>query len=365
VASSGGAGTAGSTQAHGGTPNTGGGSDGKGGVTAGAGGGGGAAGSVVADAGAAGAGPDSGGQGGAGGYPALTADQIGTPVRVAGGYGLAESPLWDPCGHQLLFVDVTGGGTGIIYSVGASGAPSVFMSNTANANGLAWDIDGSLVMAQMGGKHIARRDKMGAVKVIEPPGPALHTPDDLDVRSDGTIYFADGDFCPVGNLLGYQSRLPVYSFKPGATMLANDGVVAGPNGIELSPDEKTLYLNAYAEGAVWPFSVAPDGSLTKAAAPLVTGLSKPDSLCLDAAGNLYVAVTTGLLVLRPDGSRIKLISVVSLGSGCLNPGVTNCTFGGDDGKTLYLTNWTTVYKVEGMPIPGLDWVVGRKRTGCN
>jgi gluconolactonase len=140
-------------------------------------------------------------------------------------------------------------------------------------------------------------------------------------------------------------------------MLKNGGTVSGPNGIELSPDEMTLYVDGYSEGAVWPFAVAMDGSLTKAASALATGLTSADSLCLDAAGNLYVGVSTGLQVLRPDGSMVKLIPVSARAT-------TNCTFGGDDGKTLYITAWTDVFKVDNMPIPGLDWVVGMKRAKC-
>jgi gluconolactonase len=305
------------------------------------------------------------GAGGSVSYPMLTADAIGPAARVAGGYTLAESPLWDHCNHRLLFSDAAAGTGGIIYALGADGMVTSFMTNTGKANGLAFDLDGSLLMAKMGAKHIGRRDKTGMVTAIDPPGPALHTPDDLVVGSDGTIYFTDGDFCPIGNLLGYGSVLPVYSFKPGASKLVNQGSVGGPNGIELSPDEKTLYVDAYGEGALWTFAVGDGGKLTKASRALATGLSKPDSLCVDAAGNLYVGVTPGLQVLRPDGTKVKLIPVTALGSGCLNPGVTNCGFGGEDGKTLYITTWQTLYKVEGMPIPGLEWVYNQKRLTCN
>ena len=293
-----------------------------------------------------------------GGYPLLEAGQIGAPVMISDAFMLAESPLWDPCNHQLLFTDVT---ASTINALGADGQISVYASNTNNANGIAWDIDGSLILAQMGGSpgHIARMDSSKNIQTLEPAGsPTLHTPDDTIVRSDGTIYFTDGDFYPIGNILGFSSVLPIYMLKPGGASLVNVGSVSGPNGIEFSPDEKTLYVSAYGGGTVASFAVAADGSLTPGSAA-ASGLTHPDSLCLDAAGNLYVGVSTGLQVLRPDGAPITLIPISS------SSGTTSCGFGGDDGKTLYISAWTTLWKVEGMPIPGQDWLVNRDRLGCN
>jgi gluconolactonase len=300
-------------------------------------------------------------------YPALDPAAIGTPVQIANGFGLAESPVWDPCEHQLLFSDVQGGGgRGVINALGADGNVSVVMMNTANTNGFAYDIDGSLILTQMGGKpgHVARRDLTGTVTVIDPAGSMLHTPDDVVVRSDGTIYFSDGDFCPIGTLLGYLSALPVYMIKPGTSTLVNVGTTTGPNGIELSPDEKVLYVAGYGNGTLSAFDVADDGTPTKRATPLVSGLTDPDSLCLDAAGNLYLGVSSGLQVLRSDGTKVKLIPITAPAGSCTKAGVTNCTFGGDDGKTLYITTWTTLFKIDAMPIPGLDWIVGKQRAKC-
>jgi gluconolactonase len=352
------------TPGVGGTPITG--SGGAGATTAaggtmGAGGGGGAAGQSTGGGGAAGS---DGGAPGAGGtmpvtYPTLDAStQFGTPAQIPStqAFTLAEGPVWDPCGKRVLFTDVN---ASTIYELKSDGSIGAFATGTSNANGIAFDIDGSLILAQMGGNpgHIARRDKTtGVITAIEPPGgPRLHTPDDVIVRSDGTIYFSDGDFPPIGTFnLG---QLPVYALKPGASMLTNGGTVAGPNGVELSPDETTLYVDAYFEGSVYKFAVAADGGLTKGTT-IATGLSSPDSLCLDAAGNLYVGVTQGIQVIRSDGTKLKLIPVTGVQA------TTNCTFGGDDGKTLYITAWTKIFKVDAMPIPGLDWVVNRKRLGC-
>lgn len=297
-------------------------------------------------------------------YPPLAAGAIGTPTQIASGFRLAESPLWDPCTDSLMFSDVQGaGGGGAIHSLSADGKVSIVAMNTGNTNGFAYDIDGSLILAQMTG-HIARRDTSGAVKVLEPSGSGLHTPDDVVVRSDGTIYFSDGDFCPIGNLLGFDSVLPVYMLGPGSATLVQLGTAAGPNGIELSPDEKTLYVAGYGDGTISTFDVAADGTAKKAATSLASGLSNPDSLCLDAAGNLYVGVTAGVQVIAPDGKKVKLIPISAPAGSCSVSGVTNCTFGGDDGKTLYITAWTTLWRIDNMPIPGLDWIVGQKRARC-
>jgi len=357
-----GSGGAGTPTATGGVAAPGQGGKGAGGMMLAQGGAGGAI-MGAAGSGSGGSAAGSGGMPGTGGmtgpvsYPMLDGAMIGSPTQVmlTTAVTLAEGPTWDPCGHQVLFVDVN---ASTIYALSNTGAQTVFMSNTSNANGIAFDpTDGSLVLAQMGGApgHVARRDKSGMVHQIDPAGSMLHTPDDVVVRSDGTIYFTDGDFPPIGTI--NFSALPVYQIPPGTMMLVNGGTLMGPNGIELSPDEKTLYVDAYFGGQVIKFDVAADGKLTKGAA-VASGLTNPDSLCLDAAGNLYVGVSTGLQVLRPDGSMVKLIPITS------SQGVTNCTFGGDDGKTLYITAWTTVWKVTGMPIPGLDFVNNTARIKC-
>ena len=294
---------------------------------------------------------------------AASADVPDSPLSVAGlqptqiqknmRFGLAEGPLWDPCKHALLFADVT---ANVIYSLSTDDEIAVFARDTNNTNGFAFAPDGSLVLAQMAPPgHLARLDPSGQITTLDTGPTALHTPDDVTVGSDGTIFFSDGEFPPIGSInLG---SLPVYALAPGASALEKLGTVGGPNGIELSPDEQTLYVNAYFEGSVIPFKRGPDGKLTKGKA-LITGLSNPDSMCLDAAGNLYVAVTSGLQVISPEGKRIGLIPVRS------TQGTTNCTFGGDDGKTLYITTWTSLWKVTGMPIAGLDWQVNRERLGC-
>ena len=292
-------------------------------------------------------------------YPMLEADQIGEPVRVVNGFDLAESPLWDPCSQRLLFTDVT---ASVIHALEADDSLTDFATGTSNTNGIAFDVDGSLILAQMGGSpgHVARRARDGTVTQIDPAGSALHTPDDVTVRSDGTIYFSDGDFAPIGTLFGAFAQLPVYAIAPGSSALTEVARVGGPNGIELSPDERTLYLSAYGDNQIVPFTIADDGTLTEGA-PLITGLTRNDSMCVDAGGNLYVGTGAGLRVFRPDGTEVTLLPIPGATA---TTGTTSCAFGGADGKTLYITSWTALYRVEGMPIPGADWQINQRRIDC-
>jgi gluconolactonase len=323
---------------------------------------------VAGSASPAGAGGMTAASAGAGGstaltYPALDAAKIGAPSQVAMGFTLAESPIWDHCGKQLLFVDVE---ASTIHTLTSDGKVGVFAMNTNFANGITFDLDGSLLMAQMGGSNghgaLARRDVAGMVTVLvskDTAGLPFHTVDDVVVGSDGAIYFSDGDFAhgTTYTSLGYGAQLPVYALKPGTGTLLKGDTVGGPNGIELSPDEKTLYVDGFGEGTVWKFTIGADGTPKKGTA-LIRGLTNPDSLCVDAGGNLYVGVMAGLQVVSPDGMKIKLIPIAS------SKGVTNCGFGGETGTTLYITAWTGVWKVDNMPIPGLDWNVNKTREKC-
>jgi gluconolactonase len=253
----------------------------------------------------------------------------------------------------------------VIHALDAAGVVSTYRSDTNYTNGMGLDPEGRLVAAEMGGGNggrLVRHNHDGSVDVLASEdlmGRRLHTVDDVVVHRNGTIFFTDADF-PHGpynvNVLTVTLvRLPVYILRPGAAgfELMLGPSVRGPNGIELSPDQKTLYLSAYFEDQVLKYAVAEDGSLTPQGS-LATRLNKADSMCLDAAGNIYVGIETGLQVLRPDGTRVKKLNIASA------DGTTNCTFGGPDGKTLFVTSYEALWKVENMPIPGLDWVHSRE-----
>lgn len=286
---------------------------------------------------------------------------LGKPELISAGFTLTESPLWDHCHDRLLFTDVAAQtihtlDLAVDPDADAGAAIGALVTDTAYANGLAFDPKGALLLAEMGGKSggdIARLNADGTRTVIvdrDASDKPLGTTDDLVVRSDGTIYFTDPVF-PYASFTAFSAAVrPIYRLPTGgsAAELVQEATVSTPNGIELSPDEKTLYVAAYLSGDVLRFAVAKDGSLT-AKDPLVTDLTTPDSMCVDATGNLYVGVSTGLQVISPAGEKLALIPVTSA------RGVTNCTFGGENGRTLYITAWTSLFRVDDMPVVGLDW----------
>ena len=290
--------------------------------------------------------------------PSLNFDDIGSPVEVASTFSLAESPNWDHCTDTLLFVDVD---NAIIHTL-KDGEIGVFMEDSGCTNGMAFDADGNLILAQMGcgpAGRVSRRSRDGDVTVLAQSGPmdaALHTPDDVAVRSDGTIYFTDGDFPHSAHALNLSSLftpLPIYRITPDGTIIQED-VTVGPNGIELSPDEKTLYVSSYFGGQILKYAVADDGSL-QPDGTLVTGVATPDSMCLDVQGNVYLGVATGLMVIAPDGTQLGTIPMQTP-----KGGPTSCGFGGPDGKTLYVSDWTTLFEIDDMPIQGLGWTIDQK-----
>jgi sugar lactone lactonase YvrE len=194
-------------------------------------------------------------------------------------------------------------------------------------------------------------------------GQGINTPDDLTFRSDGVLYFTDPTFASGGQgfptldlpLAGAQG---VYRLTTDGVLHLEDATAAGPNGVNLSPDEKTLYVSYTVAGMVAKFDVAADGSLSNKKT-FATGTFAADSMCVDAAGNVYVGTLGGLAAFDPTGKSLGTINV----GGKI---VTNCAFGGADQRTLFITARTTatlsgapplggglLYQIADMPIPGI------------
>ncbi len=277
------------------------------------------------------------------------------PVEILGeGYRWAEGPVWVRRKNWLLFNDVPGNttwrwrpGRGIDIFMRPSGlagpVPDAF--NEAGANGLAIDPAGRLVMADSGNRAVARVDldtKRKTILVDRYQGKRFNSPNTVAVARSGAIYFTDP---PYG--LKDQDRSPLreldfqglYRLDPDGTTTLLDGTHHRPNGIALSPDERTLYLAlsdenrpellAYpldAKGAVGPSRVFHDMRSQHAAER--PGL--PDGVVTDRGGRIFATGPGGVHVLTPEG---RLLGIIATGKT-----IANCCFGGPDGMTLFMTS---------------------------
>jgi gluconolactonase len=270
-----------------------------------------------------------------------------------------EGPFWVASGGYVIFSDVVeqNGAAAKIYRYDpGSGAISVvpYPQTPTSTNGLAVDGQGRLVACERWNGALVRIDGgTRAVLADRAPGmgeQSLNAPNDLTLRSDGNIYFSDTKW---GARPGAHAPTAVYRVAPdGAVSVAF--AVDMPNGVLLSPDGATLYVGSDAQDRLWRLPVAPDGSVG-AAAPFVDSRSVPggkihvpDGLCTDDRGRIYVTNNSddvsAIEVFDSDGHYAGKIAIPKPPS--------NCTFGGADRRSLYVTTLHAVYEVR-VETPGL------------
>ena len=273
--------------------------------------------------------------------------------KVAGGFKFTEGPLWRPDG-TLWFSDVK---DNVVRSLTPDGKVTVLIQNAGGAsnappdafigsNGLAAAPDGTVWMVQHGARQIVRvaADHSLTPMVSTFEGKRFNSPNDLVFAKDGALYFSDP---PYG--LAKQDDDPakemafngVYRFANGRVQaLVRD--LNRPNGLAFSPDSKILYVNNSdaAKNLVMRYDVAADGTLANRQVfadltSTVEGLA--DGLKVDAQGNVYTSGPGGIWVFSPEGKHLGTIRPPEVPA--------NCGWG-DDGKTLYMTAVTGVYRIK-------------------
>jgi gluconolactonase len=257
------------------------------------------------------------------------------PIAPPGGISFLEGPVWMAERGVLLFSEWNGGHR--ILQLTPPQAVEIFMPATGS-NGLAVTPDGkSLLMVTerpaAGVSRVNLADKNVQRLSQDFNGETFGQPNDLVLRADGTIYFTD-----------YQPGRLFRRAPDGTLSLISS--LPRSNGVGLSPDEKTLYLNADTHTVRYP--VAPDGSVG-AGTDLATGLNGADGLAIDCAGNVYIAQNAGgaVVVMSAAGARLGEI-------GGLPMTVTNAAFGGADRRTLYITTNAALYALS-LQVPGLPY----------
>jgi gluconolactonase len=281
--------------------------------------------------------------------PVLT----GTPKLVykpsgASSSGTFEGPVWLAAESVLLLSDISFTGSVNPSQMLKLTPPSTVATFLADAgmNGMAIDGNGVVLACSHKVQGIVKLDFAAATLttiVDNVGGKTFNSPNDLVVRSDGTIYFTDPDY-QLGSRTSGTGKKGIYRVTPTGTVSVVDDTFNEPNGISLSPDEKVLYVADYAGNAVRTFAVADDGS-TSGRKDFVQ-VSSPDGFGMDCLGNLYVASggnAGALQVFSPSGSKLGSVTVAA--------SLSNAAFGGSDGKTLYLTAGKALYSLD-MNLPG-------------
>jgi gluconolactonase len=243
-----------------------------------------------------------------------------------------------------------------------SGGPEVFRMPAGRAAGLVFDLQGRLLAAEGngdgGGRRVTRTEKDGTVTVLVDHyrGKKLNSPNDLDIDAKGRIYFTDPRYFDRSDV--EQDKDAVYRIDPGGTLTRIIDDVERPNGIAVSPDQKTLYIvddNIVAGGSrkIYAYQLNPDGSAgaRRVIHDYWTGRGG-DGMTVDSSGNLYIAagrtapnlpdedtsVKGGIYIFSPEGKQIDFIPVMT-------DLVTNVAFGDPDMKTLYITAGPSLFKI--------------------
>jgi gluconolactonase len=276
------------------------------------------------------------------------------PIReLATGYGgdigPAEGPVWISEGRYLLFNDINSARR-IKYTPGQTA--SVAMEKTNEANGMTRDLQGRIVSAEHLTRRVTRYEPDGSITVVANSfqGKRLLRPNDVVVKSDGSIYFTD----PGGPAAPDQwdvtlSGVYRVSADLGTMSLVIDDMV-GPNGIAFSHDESILYVADSRRRHVRAYDMLPNGMASKATSRVFVDLGGaepgvPDGIKVDTQGNLYSGGAGGLYIIDPKGRKLGRIVHGY-------PATTNIAFGGDDWRTLYFTTRSSLLSVN-VKIPGV------------
>jgi sugar lactone lactonase YvrE len=257
--------------------------------------------------------------------------------KVAGGFKFTEGPVWHPDGF-LLFSDIP---ANIIYQWQPGQNTKIFRQPSGNANGNTLDRSGRLVTAEHGNRRLSLTQNGEIVTLVqEYRGKRLNSPNDLVVRSDGSIYFTD----PPYGISSQQEELGFY----GVYRLAPDGMLTllvddflRPNGIVLSPDETKLYVNDSERGHIRVFDIQSDGMLANGR--VFARLKPPsdkgaaDGMKVDIQGNIYSTAPGGVWIFSPNGDFLGMIETPEV--------ATNLAWGDRDRKTLYITANTSLYRI--------------------
>ena len=221
---------------------------------------------------------------------------------------------------------------------------TVFREDSKNSNGNTTDPDGLLVTAQHGSRSVTRTGKDNKIVTLVEKynDKALNSPNDVVVKSDGTIWFTDPDYGIPKDQKKEQDGNWVYRFDPAKKelkVLFTEKIFEKPNGLAFSPDEKKLYIaDSGSPRLIRSFEVRDDGTVIGGEVFCKIDKGGPDGIRVDADGRVWSSAGDGMQIFDPMGKLIGKILVPE------SP--ANLCFGGEDGKTLFITARKSLYSIK-------------------
>ena len=265
--------------------------------------------------------------------------------QIATGFDFTEGPIWHPSEQSLLFSDIMGNS---LFSWNAQDGVTKRRRNSYMANGNAYDGAGRILTCEHATSRLTRTDVSAdtyEVLASHYDGQQLNSPNDVVVKSDGTIYFTD----PLsGRSEGYGvprepelSHVGVYRLDPdSAALTVLDTDFTLPNGLCFSYDEQQLFVNDTRRFCIRVFDVQHDGTLANGRVWAETtgeGLGGPDGMKIDAQGNIYCCGQGGIHIFDPQGICLGVIVMPEM--------TANFVFGDADYKSLFITASTSIYRI--------------------
>ncbi len=259
--------------------------------------------------------------------------------KLAGGLQFVEGPVWvsAPGGGYLVFSDIP---ANELKRWDAAGGVRTLRAPSGSSNGNTLDREGRLLTAEHAGR-IARTEKDGVVVTLVDSfeGKKLSSPNDVVVKTDGSIWFTDPDY----GLAGRKKETPgnyVYRYDPvKKAMAAVVTDMTSPNGLCFSPNESTLYVaNSGRPPEIRAYAVSTPATPSKGHVFATLDKGIPDGIRCDELGNVWSSSGDGVQVFSPSGQLIGRI--------LLPESAANLAFGGPTGRTLYMTARTSLYAVD-------------------
>jgi len=267
--------------------------------------------------------------------------------KLHGGMLWAEGPVWFADGQYLLWRDIP---NNVILQYCERLGVRVYRHPSNNTNGHTRDREGRLVSCEHGGRRVSRTEHDGSITVLVDryKGQRLNSPNDVVVKSDGTIWFTDPPYGIMSEYEGHKTKSAiganyVYRLDPktgGLTVVADD--FDKPNGVAFSPDERKLYIADTGRSHdpdgphhIRVFDVVDGRKLAKGRVFAEISPGMADGFRLDTDGNVWTSAGDGVHCFSPRGDLLGKVLVPEV--------VSNVCFGGPKRNRLFITATTSLY----------------------